>query len=74
MGGKTYNNDKGLSILHLNVRSLRNKREELDDFIKRNSVDLFILSETWINRSIHSNISDIAGKIEIFVVVELDVI
>ena len=56
-------NDKGLSISHLNVRSLRNKREELDDFIKRNSVDLFTISETWIDNSIHSNILDIAGYI-----------
>ena len=42
-----------LNIVHLNIRSLKNKTHflELTNFIKSNNIDMLTLSETWLNTS-----------------------
>ena len=38
---------KGISIVHMNVRSLMNKFSEVKPFLTRSSPDVLLLSETW---------------------------
>ena len=40
---------KGLRFAHLNIRSLRNKIDHLQLFLYENDVDVFCLTETWLN-------------------------
>ena len=45
-----FNQQKGLSIIHMNVRSLVNKFSEVKMFLannSNNSPDILVLSETW---------------------------
>ena len=47
-------NDKSMSIVHLNIRSLRNKLNDVGNYVKNNVVDLFAISNTWTGDSINS--------------------
>ena len=56
-------NDKSMSIVHLNIRSLRNKLNDVGNYVKNNAVDIFALSETWIDNTINSSSIDMPGYI-----------
>ena len=43
---------KGLTMIHLNIRSLLNNIEELRMFINENKPDVVTLSETWLDKDI----------------------
>lgn len=44
---------KPLKILQLNIRSLANKRDNLEHYLEQNKIDIAILCETWLkNQSI----------------------
>ena len=51
---ETIVESKGLKISHLNVRSLRNKKEEINLLLKKNP-----LSETWLDDSISTDMINI---------------
>jgi hypothetical protein len=48
---KTPHISSQVKIVHLNIRSLKNKTHfiEITNFIKLNNVDVLTLSETWLN-------------------------
>ena len=53
---------KGMKISHLNIRSLKNKVIDVQQFLLENPYDLYTLSETWLNEdSCMREINSIAG-------------
>ena len=40
---------KGLVFAHLNIRSLRNKLDHVKMFVNHNDIDIFCITETWLN-------------------------
>lgn len=40
---------KGLKFAHLNIQCLRNKSDQVKLFLHANNIDLFCLTETWLN-------------------------
>ena len=51
--------NRGLQISHINVRSLRNKKEEIIHLLDSFSLDILALSETWLSDSISSDMVSI---------------
>ena len=45
----------GLRIAHLNCRSLLSVTDEVSDLIVRNSIDVFAVTETWLDTSIEDS-------------------
>ena len=56
---ETIVESKGLKISHLNVRCLRNKKEEINLLLKKNLFDILTLSETWLDDSISTDMINI---------------
>ena len=52
-----------IKISHLNVRSLKNRERFLQvaDLINNGDFDIFTISETWFNSSVHNNEINISG-------------
>ena len=50
-----------LVIAHVNIRSMRNKVDELQLLLKKLSIDIMCVSETWLNDTITDNTVNIAG-------------
>jgi len=44
---------KGLKIMHLNVRSLRNKLDHIRILLVKHSIDILTLTETWLYKTWH---------------------
>ena len=53
--------EKGMKIAHLNIRSLRNKRDEFGQFLHNCPYDVMSLSETWLDKDICHNLVSIEG-------------
>ena len=53
--------EKGMKIAHLNIRSLRNKIDDLNLFLSTCPYDLMSFSETWLDDSITCNIVSLNG-------------
>ena len=51
---KTSSNEGNITIAHLNIRSLKNKEHYLlvKDFVLKQRLDIFTISETWLDNSI----------------------
>ena len=54
-----FPSQRGLKLSHLNIRSLNNKKDNLESFLKKCPYDIFSLSETWLNDNISSNLVSI---------------
>ena len=52
---------KGIKILHLNVRSLLKKIDQLKIYFDNSKLDVVTLSETWTKSSVHSQLLQIEG-------------
>ena len=52
---------KGFKIVHLNIRSLLKKIDQLRVILEGSTVDIFTLSETWLNDKIDSQLLHIQG-------------
>lgn len=54
---------KKIKLAHLNVRSLRNRTNylEVEHFIQQNDIDIFTISETWLNSSVTNAEINISG-------------
>ena len=52
---------KGLNILHLNVRSLRRKKEQVSQLAHSTDASIIALSETWLDQSVTDNEISIDG-------------
>ena len=59
--GCDFPKEKGITVAHLNIRSLKNKISDLQSFLSENSYDLLSLSETWTNEDITDNMLFIKG-------------
>lgn len=46
---KNYIPSKGFSVFHLNVRSLKNKLDEIELILHRFKIDVCTCSESWLN-------------------------
>ena len=54
-------NKAGLILAHLNIRSLRNKKDELAQVIKNNNIDVMTVSETHLSKDTPDELLDIPG-------------
>ena len=52
---------RGLSVVHLNVRSLLGKMDQLRLLCDRNGADIITLSETWLNKDIDDSEIELPG-------------
>ena len=52
---------RGLSVIHLNVRSLLGKMDQLRLLSERNGADIIALSETWLDKDIDDNEIELPG-------------
>ena len=52
---------KGFKVIHLNIRSLVNKYEQLKYELENNEVDIFSISESWLTEGVSTNILNITG-------------
>ena len=52
---------KGFKVVHLNIRSLINKYEQLKVELESADIDVFSISETWLAEGVSSNILNING-------------
>ena len=52
---------RGLSVIHLNVRSQLGKMDQLRLLSERNGADIITLSETWLNKDIDDNEIELPG-------------
>ena len=52
---------KGLKIIHMNIRSLLPKIDQIRTLLINSKIDIIILSETWLNASIDSQMVNIPG-------------
>ena len=52
---------KGLKIVHLNIRSLFKKLDQLRLILMHQPVDILAITETWLNPKIHDNMIKING-------------
>ena len=58
---QALNNKKGFKIAHLNIRSLVKKMDQLRIMLQDSNIDVFTLSETWLEKSLCSNLFKIWG-------------
>ena len=61
LGTPFYPEEKGIKIAHLNVRSLRNKTDDIQLFLNSNPYDIFSMSETWLDNEFPSGYLHING-------------
>ena len=54
-------NARGLSVVHLNFRSLLGKMDQLRLLCQRNGADIITLSETWLNKGIDDGEIELPG-------------
>ena len=52
---------KGLKVVHLNVRSLVKKIDQLRVLMFGNDIDVLTISETWLKEHLQSKLFDIEG-------------
>ena len=52
---------KGLRFAHLNIRSLRYKLDHVNLFLHHNDIDVFCITETWLNDDFDDNDMHIDG-------------
>ena len=52
---------RGLSVVHLNVRSLLGRMDQLRLLCERNGADIITLSETWLNKDIDDSEIELPG-------------
>ena len=55
------NEAKGLKIVHLNVRSLPKKIDQIRLLMSQSKIDFLTLSETWLKPHLHSDICHLDG-------------
>ena len=55
--------EKGFKIVHLNIRSLFKKIDQLRSILEASDIDVFTLSETWLNPKIDTKLIQINGYI-----------
>lgn len=60
MSGITKSN-KGFTVGHLNVRSLRRKVDEVSLILNNSTFDVFTVSESWLHSEIESSLLAIEG-------------
>ena len=58
---KDISSQKGFKIVHLNIRSLVNKYEQVKFKLENADIDIFSISETWLTEGLSSNILNING-------------
>ena len=60
---KTSSNEGKITIAHLNIRSLKNKEHYLlvKDFVLKQRLDIFAVSETWLDNSITDTEIELPG-------------
>ena len=56
-----FPNNKGIKVAHLNVRSMRNKAVELQQFLLNNPYDILCLSETWLDEHSSDDMVSVSG-------------
>lgn len=49
------NNDicKGFKVTHINIRSIKNKIDEIRVILDQHSIDVMTISESWLNSGVH---------------------
>ena len=57
----TIKDIKGLKLVHLNVRSLLKKMDQVRLLLRDSEVDILSISETWLKTHLHSNLVSIQG-------------
>lgn len=60
--------DKGFKLIHMNVRSLLQKRDEVDSCFLDGAFDAVVLTETWL----HQNVSDTLISNPMYICTRLD--
>ena len=53
---------KGFKLVHLNIRSLINKYDQLKMELNKSTVDIFSISETWLTAGVDSKKMQIPDK------------
>ena len=53
--------DNDICIAHINVRSLRNKVDHMEVYLKKFNIDILCVTETWLHSSIPTSLIDIPG-------------
>ena len=52
---ESFNRNTGTHVTHLNLRSVRNKKEDFFILLKKNNLDVLTFSETWLKEKDNSN-------------------
>ena len=52
---------KGITVAHLNIRSINRKLEEVVRILAQGDIDILCLSETWLNAYIPDHMISICG-------------
>ena len=52
---ENFPNERGMKISHVNIRSLKNKIIDVQQFLMENPYDIFSLSETWLKEDSNMN-------------------
>ena len=52
---------KGLKLVHMNVRSLPKKIDQLRILLHNSTIDMLTLSETWLREGLVNNLYDLEG-------------
>lgn len=52
MDNETLSIHKGFTVAHLNIRSARNKIDEMNILINKHNIDVLTISESWLNDQI----------------------
>ena len=65
VGRQEKGNIKNIKIAHLNTRSLKNRAHyiQVKNLIIESDFDIFTISETWLNESVHDSEIAIPGYI-----------
>ena len=58
------NNVKGFKLIHMNVRSLHKKIDQLGILLWETKVDIITMSETWLNSAVSSKSMQLEGFVE----------
>ena len=61
---RDLNAQKGFKLAHLNIRSLFKKMDQLRILLDNSNVDVFTISETWLNPSIFSSSLNLRGYVQ----------
>ena len=52
---------KGVKLVHLNIRSIVKKIDQLRILVQDSDIDVFTVSETWLKPHLHTNIVELNG-------------